>query len=223
LNALSVTTQEGGLDSHLLAMLLFTRTLSNFQGAVLMAERGMIVEARTLARSCLESTFCLAAMVDGKADFANEFQRATLKSRKARAEYILMEPGRLAFTDVESADKLRAYAEQLKNHPEPLRGLNFEQIAAKVGFADMYVFYRQLSADAAHPSLEALERYVREDNSVRWGPNCEQQEIVDTLNLACHFLIGACAAINDIAKNEAFGSALAGHFSTYKNMNGISE
>lgn len=30
LNALSVTTQEGGLDSHLLAMLLFTRTLSNF-------------------------------------------------------------------------------------------------------------------------------------------------------------------------------------------------
>jgi hypothetical protein len=111
----------------------------------------------------------------------------------------------------------------LKNHPEPLRGLNFEQIAAKVGFADMYVFYRQLSADAAHPSLEALERYIREDNSVRWGPNCEQQEIADTLNIACHFLIGACAAINDIAKNDAFGSALAGHFSMYKNMNGISE
>jgi hypothetical protein len=34
LNAFSVTTQEGGLDSHLLAMLLFTRTLSNFQGAM---------------------------------------------------------------------------------------------------------------------------------------------------------------------------------------------
>jgi hypothetical protein len=32
-------------------MLLFTRTLSNFQGVILMAERGMIVEARTLARS----------------------------------------------------------------------------------------------------------------------------------------------------------------------------
>src|SRR5271165_5840467 len=62
---LKVTTQEDGLDSNVLAMLLFTRTISNFQGAVLMAERGMIVEARTLARSCLESTFCLAAMVYG--------------------------------------------------------------------------------------------------------------------------------------------------------------
>jgi hypothetical protein len=43
--------------------LLFVRVLSNFQGAILMAERGAIVEVRTLARTCLETVFALAAAI----------------------------------------------------------------------------------------------------------------------------------------------------------------
>ena len=46
------------------------------------------------------------------------------------------------------------------------RSLNFEKIAAKTGLADMYVFYRQLSADAAHPSHEALVRDICQDYTV---------------------------------------------------------
>src|ERR1700733_11823527 len=47
----------------LVVLLLFARGISSFQGAVLMIERGMSVEALTLARSCLETSFYLAAIV----------------------------------------------------------------------------------------------------------------------------------------------------------------
>lgn len=43
----------------LLVVLLFARGLSSFQGGVLMMERGMSVEALTLARSRLETSFYL--------------------------------------------------------------------------------------------------------------------------------------------------------------------
>jgi hypothetical protein len=56
-------SSERGLgDDHVLALLLLYRALNNFQATVLMAERGMIVEARTLARSCLETAIWLAAI-----------------------------------------------------------------------------------------------------------------------------------------------------------------
>ena len=223
LHGLNVKIEADGADSDLLAMLLFTRALSNFQGTVLMAERGMVVEARTLARSCLETTFCLVAMIQGKTEFADEFRRASLQSRRGRAQFILKEPDRLAFTDIESVDSLRKYAEQLEKHPEKLSGLKFEQIAEKIGLDDMYLFYRQLSADAAHPSIEALSRYVRDDGQMAWGPNCETTEISDTLNLASHFLICACAAVTENRKNDEAAKKLAQLFSEYKKMNGLTD
>jgi hypothetical protein len=48
----------------LLVILFFARALSSYQGAVLMVERGMSVEALTLARSCLESSFYLGAVAN---------------------------------------------------------------------------------------------------------------------------------------------------------------
>ena len=44
------------------AALLFIRGLSNFQGAILTAERGMTLETGTLARSCFETVFYLGAL-----------------------------------------------------------------------------------------------------------------------------------------------------------------
>ena len=43
-----IVTKLGVTEPRLSALLLLVRTLSNFQGAILMAERGMVVESRTL-------------------------------------------------------------------------------------------------------------------------------------------------------------------------------
>ena len=50
-------------DEHqsLVVALCFLRGLSQFQGSIIMAERGMIAEARTLIRGCLETVFLMGA------------------------------------------------------------------------------------------------------------------------------------------------------------------
>ena len=51
-------------DREPMALLLLHRSCAQLQGAVLMAERGMDVEARTLARGLLENTLLMAALHD---------------------------------------------------------------------------------------------------------------------------------------------------------------
>src|ERR1035438_3716239 len=57
-----------------LTALLFMRGLSGFQGAILLVERGMTQEARTLTRGCFETVFCLGAVRKDPA-FADAFVR----------------------------------------------------------------------------------------------------------------------------------------------------
>lgn len=162
------------------------------------------------------------AMVQGKTDFADEFRRATLKNQRARADFVLKKPERLDCMNVEYSALLRAYVDQLNNNPEKLFGLQYEQMAERFGVGDLYLFYRQLSADAAHPSIEALARYMGNNEQIKWGPNCDSAEISDTLNLACLFLICACAATTDVQKNDEAARELSGHFKKYNKINGIS-
>ena len=64
----TLTTYQIGPEisaQHLFGLLLLIRTLSNFQGGLLMAERGMVVEVRTLFRCCFENAFWLGALLKG--------------------------------------------------------------------------------------------------------------------------------------------------------------
>ena len=49
------------LDPINISARLLIRTMSNFQGSVLLAERGMVVEPQTLVRSCYENSFWIGA------------------------------------------------------------------------------------------------------------------------------------------------------------------
>jgi hypothetical protein len=205
INVIGETEDGRGLADHkLVSMLLFVRALSNFQGTMLMAERGMVIEARTLLRTCVESTLCLGALKNDPA-FLTTLLHDELRSRKARANFLLKEPGRLAFCDGDAAARLREYVESIDTWGK-LSSNPIEQMAEKAGWVDLYLFYRQLSGDAAHPSITALDRYVLSDESrekaeIRWGPNCPSPDISDTLNLACHVFIGACACITELFLN----------------------
>ena len=64
-----------------LATLLFVRGLSSFQAAILLAERGMTQDARTIARSCFESVFCFGALRKDR-DFLGKFEKHDVHSKK---------------------------------------------------------------------------------------------------------------------------------------------
>lgn len=54
-------TARGMLDPKVLAYLLLCRTISNFEGMLLLERHGLVVEARTQARCCVENLFLVAA------------------------------------------------------------------------------------------------------------------------------------------------------------------
>lgn len=223
-SGVSLRSEAGLADSNLLALLLFTRVLSNFQGMMLLAERGMIVESRTLARTCLESTFFLAAMVKGDSDFVSKMLHDELHSRKAAANWVLQRPQRL--DDEGGRRQIREYVDGLNRDWEKLTPLKMEQVAQSAGLADMYLFYRQFSSDAAHPTVTSLNRYVTDDKGdeirqVRWGPNCNTSEIGETVNISCLFLLGACEAINRVFQRAAAATELARFRDNYKTLAGI--
>jgi hypothetical protein len=63
-----------------------------------------------------------------------------------------------------------------------------------------YLFHAQLSADAAHPSLEALARHVSKDDDyiLDAAPLVDDNEIGETLNFACLAGLTVCVGANDL-------------------------
>ena len=77
------------LSENNLAQLLFARAVSNFQGTVLMAERGAVVEARTLARTCLETVFALVAAVKMDGTFVDRMVSNEMGSKSKGPNWLL--------------------------------------------------------------------------------------------------------------------------------------
>jgi hypothetical protein len=98
-------------------------------------------------------------------------------------------------------------------------------MAKKAELHDYYLLYRQLSGDAAHPTVTSLNRYIADSagnqfRTVKWGSPCGSDELPDTLSLACSFLISASLAANEIRQSEALAGELNEHYQTYKVMVG---
>jgi Family of unknown function (DUF5677) len=71
-------------NSAIQAALLFVRGLSSFPAAILLAERGMTQDARTIIRSCFETVFCFGALRKDPG-FLEKFEKATLHNQKTHA------------------------------------------------------------------------------------------------------------------------------------------
>jgi hypothetical protein len=157
---------------HLLAVLLLIRTLSNFQGGLLMAERGMVVEARTLFRSCFENACWIAALLKDGDQFIADIMGDEVASTKSKARWLLSDPSRLDFSGPNAAARLRARVEEMEKEWGKVSSQRLEDAAKRGGIGDAYIYFKVLSGDAAHPSLSAMNRYVRRSASAITGITC---------------------------------------------------
>jgi hypothetical protein len=213
---------ESAGESKLLALLMFTRVLSNFQGMMLMAERGMIVEARTLARTCLESTFCVCALVKGKAKFVEQMLANEIHGDKSFAQWLLDSRS----VSIEEVASLRKYLQGVKRNSGAggARKISVEEMARQGDVHPLYVWYRELSRDASHPTLSAVYRYTtgtegHDERRVAWGPNCDSREVAQTISCSCSFLMAACVKVNEIVENGDAGQILYGLFKEHECLN----
>jgi hypothetical protein len=178
-----------GDNQMFLAAVLFIRGLSNFQGAILLVERGMSAEARTLTRGSFESAFCLGAVCKDPA-FADKFIRDDAARRRKMATALLSLPDD-GSSGLEPAhrEKLERFLERQAAsgiQSEPLIVAEAATVAGVAGVYDM--FYRGLSNDAAHVSVTALNRHVQanakgEVTGLKFSPDVS--DIVDSLGAAC--------------------------------------
>jgi len=184
----------GSLDPINISARLFMRTMSNFQGSVLLAERGMVVEAQTLVRSCYENSFWIGAFFSSPAEALEAFQLDETKSQDSRADAFLRiveEHG----DDAALKETREQFARRREKSKKAATGM--EKLAKLAGLHTVFAFYKEVSASSAHPSLYSIERYFDKIPG-GWrgfvgGPDTKEN-VALALNLACHAVICALAA-----------------------------
>jgi len=205
-------------DPKVLALALVCRTLSNFNAAVIMIEAGLIVEARTLTRSCFENLLWLAQLADRRDEFVAEMVRDEVTSQQGRGKIALSWAERLE-GDTEYEIPLRKRLDDLSAKYPKAKAIRFSDLGKGNNINDSYMWFKVLSADAAHPSLDSLSRYFskqRNDElmlSLIPDPRPNENEL--TLQFASQALLGVCVAACEICKVPTAHAALGPLFDEF--------
>jgi len=179
-------------NDQLVAATLFFRILTSFQSAILLSERGLMTDARTVIRSAAEAAIVLAALVKDPAVCDLLVDRHYVHHRKIRNAWLSDPLVATATAGPEIAAVKASLAEADSAHPRAVGmkkdPINLENLAKQAGVTDLYIaVYRDLSGDAAHASLDGLNRHVRVDSEgeiigLKFGPDVAA--LPDTLSSA---------------------------------------
>jgi hypothetical protein len=196
-----VVTESGASDPNVIAATLLCRSLTHLQAVSVLLRAGLVVEARTIVRNCLENAFWLAALAE-----PNERDRtlrrmgdAEMFSRKHMGEFAIQLRSK---HDAEDNEALREVLRKMKGQKGSI-GPTPKELAKLGKFESTYLFYQVYSRDA-HPTFHSLSRYV--SRIVQHGevircldalpPAREGDEF--TIQHACQAVLSAMFAANDI-------------------------
>lgn len=196
--------------------------MSNFQGSFILIERGMVVEALTLVRNCYENGFWIGAFSSDPKTALEAFKLDETKSQDSRAATFI----RIVEKHGDPAMKVETrqrFAKRRAKSNKQVFGL--EKLAEVAGLHPNYAFYREISANSAHPSLNSLERYLRRNADGDWqgfilGPETEEN-IGIALNLACHSLVSCLAVYGQLMGNSEDDKVLFDLNKEFKSLAGI--
>jgi hypothetical protein len=192
-------TDKGFADPNFMALALLIRTVSNLKGAMILLDARRIVEARMITRSCLENLYWTVGLYEEGDKFVGQMRDDEINYRKFTGQAIFASGASLG-DEVEA--RLRNYLRDAAKIDIGKKTLSPKTVAAlRPDFKKTYIFYAQLSMDAAHPSVTTLSRYVVSDPSgvgFDVEPLVRAKEIAETyeyLSMAC---TGICVAVNEM-------------------------
>ena len=170
-----------------------------------MAERGMVVEARILVRTLLESAFVMAALLEKPQEILGLLAKDADAARKGQANALLNSDH-----PVRETEKLQSLIASLGK----VRNLTSTDASSLGPLKKLYLLYRVLSNDAAHPSAKSLRRHlnVSADGSSWSGfliGACDDESIRETL---LHLFMSAMPlgiAFTQIVEDTAANGELA--------------
>jgi Family of unknown function (DUF5677) len=196
--------------------LLYLRGINSFQAAVILSNHGLTIDAGTQTRSAFEDLFCLAASKQDEALVAR-LVRAQNNSRKKIARAVSQLPADLGL-EAATAAKLKEFADTYEDGQQ----LNFAEIADVGSLKPVYdVYYRSLSHDAAHPTLDSLERLLRTNangdiEGFATGP--DQPDIGRTLAYACVAGFYLISTMVQFFENTPVHEGVTAIFDAYKKL-----
>jgi hypothetical protein len=137
-------------DKRILSTLLLLRALGMLQASILLLERGMVVEARVLMRSLLETGFCVAAILKDADGFVKQFSEDSNAAQKAQANLAIK------YGKIESgSETYKSMMDLLDRFTAKQRFMRIDDMAQTGPMAHSYLLYRIMSNDSAHTSLSS--------------------------------------------------------------------
>jgi len=191
----AATTDMIDGTSQMLSCAVLARMQSNLDGALALIREDRIVEARILARSCMENYFWTLALGESGDEFIYDFMRDDERRKKRRRKVAL--DSRLEI-DESILERLRSIGHVPRATRRRYNRPTQEGVVTHTQVANAFEFYSQLSEDAAHPSLKALHRhwYISSGQSgsgrIRIKPAFANAEIKDTLRWTCLASLHVC-------------------------------
>lgn len=204
-------TAKGYSDEKVLALTLLVRSVSNLKGVLVLLRARRIVEARTITRCCLENLYWTVALSEQGEKFVRQMLDDEGNHRKARGQFIFQSELEL---DAAIEGRLREWQKDANKRFAGAKSLSPKDVASvRADLAKTYAFYSQLSSDAAHPSVDALNRYVvphteDEVGGIDVEPGVKDAEIAETLEYLCMAFMGVCVGVNQMLDGTPGGNAL---------------
>jgi Family of unknown function (DUF5677) len=190
-------------ELNVFSLALFARCLSNFQAVILLIERGLIVEAISITRVCLEGFIFLAVLSEEKEDFIEKMRKNELDANHKMIAGLLESSSAKEFDEkirMRFSDALTAI-----NKAGRKKHVGLDQLANRVGINDIYSIYRRLSRDA-HTTIFSIERYRNklsaDHTEISFDPGIAENEVSDTLQNACCVFIGAVVALSNLIDRQ---------------------
>jgi hypothetical protein len=189
-------------EAHMFANLCFGRALQAFQSAILLAQKGALVDSRTLVRSCTEAVIALAVCrVDDS--MPAQIREDADQHRSKLANALLSAERSKQILSVDRVVSLTAVVREVAAEygARGPRKINWAEKANAGGISDLYdMTYRSMSGDGAHCTVWSLGRYhspgsAGEESRFVFRP--DRSDIEDTLFTACAAILHALATVID--------------------------
>lgn len=195
-------------SQKLLEAAFYRRAIQSIQAVVVLAERGMTGDARTVLRACVE-TAILQRRVALDATFLTRLEERHDCHRWKLANAFLKDPQAMRELPRDDVELLKTTVDEINAQYRDRKptDIDLHDVAASVGGMMLYnIFFRMMSGDAAHGTLNSLVRHVATDKGgnitgLRFGPQLD--DLACTLSATATVLLFVLdAAIESFALAE---------------------
>jgi hypothetical protein len=177
---------------------LFVRAHKSLQAALVLAEMGLVGDARTVLRSAVEGAIAVNALANDPT-FLDKLCEAYHLNQRKRAQLVLNNPDYRKIYSVEQITEMETTIQDV-NAKEKAAGREFVDTkwgnVAQKHCKDLYdLLYRSLSSDGTHTTIDSINRVFESDPQtkriidVKVGPDIAN--LVDTLKAACLMFLWA--------------------------------